>query len=103
MTNYQANLSSLKIILWNANGLSKKEFELLNFLIENQIDKTLISEMRYTQNSKHFFPGYFIYKTNHPDGTCMELSLFLFHLKFITIFFPTFKVLLSKQKICQLQ
>jgi len=65
MTNNISNLSSMKIILCNANGLRQKEPELLNFLIGSQIDTALISETCYTQNTKHFPMA----KTNHPDGT----------------------------------
>jgi len=54
MTNNIPNLSSMKIILCNANGLRQKEPELLNFLIGSQIDTALISETCYTQNTKHF-------------------------------------------------
>lgn len=69
MINKQINNKNLKIILWNANGLKQKEPELLNFLLDNQIDAALITETHYTNNSKHFFPGYNVYSTNHPDGT----------------------------------
>lgn len=69
MTNNLTNNKTLKIILWNANGLKQNESELLNFLIVNQIDIALITETHYSTNSSHFFPGFNIYKTNHPDGT----------------------------------
>jgi hypothetical protein len=35
---------------------SKMKFELLNFLIENQIDVTLITETHFTANPNIFFP-----------------------------------------------
>lgn len=56
MTYNIVNLSSLKTILWNSNGLRQKESEFLNFLTDKQINIALISETRYTQNSKLFFP-----------------------------------------------
>lgn len=69
MSNNHTNNRALKIILWNANGLKQNESELLNFLNENQIDIALITESHCTNNSRLFFPGFNIYKTNHPDGT----------------------------------
>jgi len=69
MINRQTNTNSLNIFLWNANGLKRHEPELLNLFIEKQIDIALISETHCTTNSKHFFPGYNIYRSDHPDGT----------------------------------
>lgn len=69
MTNNLTNNKTLRIILWNANGLKQNESELLNFLIINQTDIALITETHYSTNSSHFFPAFNIYKTNHPDGT----------------------------------
>lgn len=69
MINNQLNKKSLRIILWNANGLNQKESELLNFILENKINLALITENHYSHNSKHFFPSYNIYKTNHSNGT----------------------------------
>lgn len=69
MLNKQANVSSFKIFLWNVNGLKLHEPELLNLFTEKHIDIALISETHCTPNTKNFFPGYNIYRTDHPDGS----------------------------------
>lgn len=69
MLNKQANVNSFKIFLWNANGLKLHEPELLNLFTEKHIDIALISETHCTPNTKNFFPGYNIYRTDHPDGS----------------------------------
>ncbi|KAL4098606.1 hypothetical protein QTP88_023174 [Uroleucon formosanum] len=69
MLNRQANVNSLRIFLWNANGLKRHEPELLNLFTEKHIDIALISETHCTSNSKNFFPGYNIFRTDHPDGS----------------------------------
>ena len=69
MTNRNINLNSLNIFLWNANGLKSHEPELLHLFIEKNIDIALISETHCTPNSKNFFPGYKVFRADHPDGT----------------------------------
>jgi len=69
MTNNQPNLNTLKTLLWNANGLKQHESELLNLLSEKQIDIALITETHCKPNSKLFFPGFKIFRANHPDKT----------------------------------
>ncbi|VVC42317.1 Endonuclease/exonuclease/phosphatase [Cinara cedri] len=69
MTNRQTIINSLNLFLRNINGLKRYKPELLNLFIEKHIDITLISETHCTPISKNFFPGYKIYRTNHPDGT----------------------------------
>jgi len=69
MTSNQTNIKLLKIILWNSNGLKQNESELLNLLNEKKIGIALISETHYTTKSKNFFPGYNVYRSDHPDGT----------------------------------
>jgi exonuclease III len=67
MTNNQPNLSSpLKILLWNANGLSKHKNELKTALNDLKIDIALITETHFTEFSIF---NYTLYKTNHSDGT----------------------------------
>lgn len=63
------NTKSLKILLWNANGLKQNEPELFDLLIDKKIDIALISETHYTTKIKNFFPGFNVYRTDHPDGT----------------------------------
>lgn len=50
MINSQAIVNSLRIFLWNANGLGRYEPELLNLFIEKHIDIALISETHSIQN-----------------------------------------------------
>jgi exonuclease III len=66
MTNKNTNLNSF---LWNANGLKSDEPELLHLFIEKNIDIAQISETHCTLNFKNFFPGYKVYRADHPDGT----------------------------------
>lgn len=63
------NTKSLKIILWNANGLKQNEPELLHLLIQSKIDIALITETHYTSSNNHFFPGFQVYRADNPDGT----------------------------------
>lgn len=72
MSNNHIKNQSLKMFLWNVNGLKQNEPELHNLLFEKQIDVALISETHYTQNKKHFFSGYNVYITGHPDGTAIK-------------------------------
>lgn len=69
MTNRHININSLNIFLWNANGLKSHEPELLQLFIDKNIDIGLITETYCTPTSKNFFPGYNVYRADHPDGT----------------------------------
>lgn len=69
MTNRHNNVNSLNIFLWNANGLKSHETELLHLFIDQNIDIGLITETHCTPTSKNFFPGYNVYRADHPDGT----------------------------------
>jgi len=60
---------TLKLALWNANGLFQHEQEVQSFLSEHQIDIMLISETHNTKKSFIKIPRYTIYNTIHPDGT----------------------------------
>lgn len=60
---------SLKLIIWNANGLIKHSQELKYFLHDEDVDIAMISETHFTNNHFLKIPGYTIYNTNHPDGT----------------------------------
>lgn len=61
--------STIKIGIWNANGLIQRSLELKTFLIEHDIDIILISETHFTKKSYLKIPRYNIYDTQHPDGT----------------------------------
>lgn len=61
-------MSQLKIIFWNANGLSKHTLEVKEFLKANQVDIMLISETHFTQKTHFNIPQYDFYHVNHPDG-----------------------------------
>jgi len=76
-----SNTKSLQIILWNANGLKQNEPELLQILIQNKINVTLITETHYTSSSIHFFPRYQIYRADHPDEISQVGSVILISTK----------------------
>ena len=59
---------SLKIVIWNANGLNQRVLELKAFLIDQNVDVALISETHFTTKSFIQIPNYKIITTNHPSG-----------------------------------
>ncbi|KAL4085191.1 hypothetical protein QTP88_027050 [Uroleucon formosanum] len=64
---------------------------------DNQIDVALITETHYTNNSKHFFPGYNVYSTNHPDetshaGSAILISSSIQHYALPCFQFPSIQV-----------
>ena len=59
----------MRIALWNANGLTKRQEELKIFLQDQLIDIMLISETHFTDKSHLMILGYKVYYTNHPDNT----------------------------------
>jgi len=69
MSTKKSNLNILKSLLWNANGLKQYETALLNLLLEKQIDIALITETHSKPNTKLFFPGFKIFRTDHLDKT----------------------------------
>jgi exonuclease III len=60
---------SLRIVLWNANGLSNYNLELKNVLLTHKIDIVLISETQFTTKTVFKIPNYKVYHIPHPDGT----------------------------------
>lgn len=58
---------TLKIIIWNSNGLIQHALELKKFIYDNMIDIALISETHMTSKSFFKMKNYTIYNTNHPD------------------------------------
>lgn len=61
-------MASLRIAIWNANGVSQRKVELTQFLYEKHIDVMLISETHLTNKYNFKIKGYLFYGTNHPDG-----------------------------------
>lgn len=59
---------NFKIVLWNANGLSRHKLELENFLNAQNINILLVSETHFS--NKNFFKinGYHVYITNNLNG-----------------------------------
>lgn len=62
-------LVARKIGVWNANGLIARAKELILFILQNNIDVMLISEIHFTHKSYVRIPNYSVYNTQHPDGT----------------------------------
>ena len=59
---------NLRIVTWNANGLTDRKLELEIFLATEKIDVALISESRFTSKSHLTIKNYNVYTTNHPSG-----------------------------------
>jgi len=81
-------------LLWNANGLKQHETELLHLLLEKQIDIALITEIHCKPNTKLFFPGFKIYRTDHSDktahaGTAIIISSKIQHQLLQSVQLPT--------------
>lgn len=64
--------STIKIGIWNANGLARRRQELKTFLINQNMDIMLISETHFTKKSYIKIHNYTTYNTQHPDGTAHE-------------------------------
>lgn len=60
---------SLRLCLWNANGLANHNQELQTFICQNKIDILLISETHFTNNSYFKIPKFSLYTANHPNNT----------------------------------
>jgi len=59
----------LRVVLWNANGLSNHKLEFQTFLDMHKIDIALISETHFTSRTVFKIPHYSKYHTIHPDDT----------------------------------
>lgn len=59
---------SLKLVIWNANGLIQHKHEIIIFLELYKIDIMLISETHLTTKSYVNFPNYYLYHTDNPSG-----------------------------------
>lgn len=62
------DINTVKIALWNANGLQQHRQEVELYLKDNNIDIFLISETHFTNRSYFKIPGYTMYETQHPSG-----------------------------------
>jgi len=56
-----------KIVIWNANGLTKHSQEIKTFIFSQNIDILFVSETHFTNKSYCRVPGYTLYHTIHPD------------------------------------
>jgi len=54
--------------MWNANGVSRHNLEVTQFLNENHIDIMLLVETHLTNKYNFQIKGYTFYRTDHPDG-----------------------------------
>lgn len=54
-------MASLRITIWNANGVSQRKLELNQFLYEKHIDVMLISETHLTNKYNFKINGYLFY------------------------------------------
>jgi hypothetical protein len=60
---------SLRISLWNANGLVNHNQEVKLFISTHKLDIMLISETHFTDFNWFKIPNFTVYCTNHPDNT----------------------------------
>jgi exonuclease III len=61
--------AALRLVLWNANGLSSHRLELQPFLDMHKIDIALISETHFMSRTVFRLPRYTVFHTIHPDDT----------------------------------
>lgn len=60
---------NLKILSWNANGITQHKLELQAILTEQNIDIAMISESHLTPTKNIKILGYKAYQSNHPDNS----------------------------------
>jgi len=60
---------TLKIAVWNGNGLCQHAQEIKLFLQTFHLDILLVSETHFTERSYMKIPDYNTYHTTHPDET----------------------------------
>lgn len=70
-------IRSLKIALWNANGLAHNYQELQLFIIKHNLDVILVSETHFTNLNFFRIPNFSLYTTNYPDNTAHAGSAIL--------------------------
>ncbi len=69
-------MNSLKLCIWNANGLAQHKLELHKFLNINEIDIIMVSETRFTTKNYFKIDGYSMYDTNIQMAKRMWEQLF---------------------------
>jgi exonuclease III len=74
-------MDTIRIAVWNSNGLNNHIGEIPIFLKTNKIDILLISESHTTEQSVIKIPYYTIYYANHPDGTAHAGSALIIKLQ----------------------
>lgn len=79
-----SNTSPLKIILWNANGVTRRKEELRLLLTNDNIDVALITETHLRPLHRFSIPGYTTYRTDFPrdeahGGTAIILRCNISH------------------------
>ena len=62
---------NLIILLWNANGLTTRKYELEIFLHAKEIDLVLNTET-HIKSTKFFKQDYITHRSDHPDSTAHE-------------------------------
>lgn len=62
-------MTSIRIAIWNINGLAPNKTELEVLLKINKVDIALISETHLNDRKLFRMNNYCVYCTNHPDNT----------------------------------
>jgi hypothetical protein len=57
----------LKLLTWNANGITPHKLELQTILSDLNIDIAMISESHLTPSKSIKILGYKVYQSNHPS------------------------------------
>jgi len=68
---------NLKVLTWNANGITQHKLELQAILTEHNIDIAMISESHLTPTKNIKILGYKAYQSNHPDNSAHAGSVIL--------------------------
>ncbi|KAL4104848.1 hypothetical protein QTP88_020124 [Uroleucon formosanum] len=78
MTNNNSNNnSSLRLFLWNSNGLHQHKNKLETVLYDHKIDIALLTETHFTAKSIFKIHNYSLYRSDHPDGSAHAGSCIL--------------------------
>lgn len=86
MSNNNPLNNNLRIIHWNANGITNKSDELKILLNNEKIDIALINETRLLPSSKLTIPNYFTYRTDNsprPGSTANGGTAILIHRRIV--------------------
>lgn len=63
----RSQLTNLKLLNWNANGLSKQENIFRNFLFFHEIQIACITETHFHPTDKFKIPGFNVYRNDRPS------------------------------------